>query len=47
MTKEETIKEILELKSKKSISQSDKLRIQLLQQELDKIDYENQNKKNI
>jgi hypothetical protein len=47
MSKEEITKEILGLKSKKVITQSDKLRIQLLQQELDKIDYENQNKKNI
>ncbi len=34
MNKEEIVKEILELKSKKVITQKDKLRIQLLQQEL-------------
>jgi hypothetical protein len=34
MSKEEITKEILELKSKKVITQKDKLRIQLLQQEL-------------
>lgn len=34
MNKEEIIKKILELKSKKIITQDDKLKIQLLQQEL-------------
>lgn len=38
MSKEEINKEILELKSKKVITQKDKLRIQLLQQELSKFD---------
>lgn len=36
--KEQIVKEILELKTKKTQTQSDKLRIQLLQQELDKLD---------
>jgi hypothetical protein len=40
MSKEEIIKEILELKSKKLITQKDKLRIQLLQQELGRFDGE-------
>jgi hypothetical protein len=43
MTKEEIIKEILELKSKKIITQKDKLKIQLLQQELGRLDNENKN----
>jgi hypothetical protein len=43
MTKEEITKEILELKSKKIITQKDKLKIQLLQQELGKLDNENKN----
>jgi hypothetical protein len=43
MTKEEITKEILELKSKKIITQKDKLKIQLLQQELGKFDNENKN----
>ena len=34
MSKEEIVKEILELKSKKVITPKEKLRIQLLQQEL-------------
>jgi hypothetical protein len=38
MSKEEITKEILELKSKKVITQKDKLRIQLLQQELGRFD---------
>jgi hypothetical protein len=38
MSKEEINREILELKSKKVITQKDKLRIQLLQQELSKFD---------
>jgi hypothetical protein len=38
MSKEEITKEILELKSKKIITQKDKLRIQLLQQELGRFD---------
>lgn len=40
MSKEEIVKEILELKSKKVITQKDKLRIQLLQQELGRFDGE-------
>jgi len=40
MSKEEIVKEILELKSKKVITQQDKLRIQLLQQELGGLDSE-------
>lgn len=40
MSKEEIVKEILELKSKKVITQEDKLRIQLLQQELGRFDNE-------
>jgi hypothetical protein len=40
MDKEEIVKEILELKSKKVITQKDKLRIQLLQQELGRFDGE-------
>jgi hypothetical protein len=40
MSKEEITKEILELKSKKVITQKDKLRIQLLQQELGRFDNE-------
>jgi hypothetical protein len=40
MNKEEIVKEILELKSKKVITQKDKLRIQLLQQELGRFDGE-------
>ena len=40
MDKEEIVKEILELKSKKLITQKDKLRIQLLQQELGRFDGE-------
>lgn len=36
--KEQILKEILELKTKKTQSQSDKLRIQQLQQELDRFD---------
>jgi hypothetical protein len=40
MDKKEIIKEILELKSKKVITQKDKLRIQLLQQELGRFDGE-------
>lgn len=40
MNKEEIMKEILELKSKKVITQKDKLRIQLLQQELGRFDGE-------
>jgi DNA polymerase IIIc chi subunit len=40
MTKEEITKEILELKSKKVITTKDKLRIQLLQQELWRFDNE-------
>lgn len=40
MSKEEIVKEILELKSKKIITQKDKLRIQLLQQELGRFDGE-------
>jgi hypothetical protein len=43
MTKEEIIKEILKLKSNKVITQKDKLKIQLLQQELGKLDNENKN----
>jgi hypothetical protein len=43
MTKEEIIKEILKLKSTKVITQKDKLKIQLLQQELGKLDNENKN----
>ena len=43
MTKEEITKEILELKSKKIITQKDKLKIQLLQQELGRLDNENKN----
>jgi septum formation topological specificity factor MinE len=38
MSKEEINKEILELKSKKVMTQKDKLRVQLLQQELSKFD---------
>jgi hypothetical protein len=38
--KEQIIKEILELKSKKVITPKDKLRIQLLQQELGRFDNE-------
>lgn len=38
MSKEEINREILELKSKKVMTQKDKLRIQLLQQELSKFD---------
>ena len=38
MTKEEILKEILELKSKKSNTPKEKLKIQLLQQELGKFD---------
>jgi hypothetical protein len=40
MSKEEIVKEILKLKSKKVITQQDKLRIQLLQQELGRFDGE-------
>jgi hypothetical protein len=40
MSKEKINKEILELKSKKIITQKDKLRIQLLQQELGRLDSE-------
>ena len=40
MSKEEINKEILELKSKKVMTQKDKLRIQLLQQELGRFDSE-------
>jgi len=40
MSKEEIIKEILELKSKKVITPKEKLRIQLLQQELGRFDNE-------
>jgi|688.fasta_scaffold34623_3 hypothetical protein len=40
MDKKEIVKEILELKSKKVITQKDKLRIQLLQQELGRFDGE-------
>ena len=40
MSKEEINKEILELKSKKVMTQKDKLRIQLLQQELGEPDIE-------
>jgi hypothetical protein len=40
MEKKEIVKEILELKSKKVITQKDKLRIQLLQQELGRFDGE-------
>ena len=40
MDKEEIVKEILELKSKKLITQKDKLRIQLLQQELGRFESE-------
>lgn len=40
MSKEEIIKEILNLKSKKVITQKDKLRIQLLQQDLSRFDDE-------
>jgi hypothetical protein len=40
MNKKEIVKEILELKSKKVITQKDKLRIQLLQQELGRFDGE-------
>jgi hypothetical protein len=43
MTKEEITKEILKLKSNKVITQKDKLKIQLLQQELGKLDNENKN----
>jgi hypothetical protein len=38
MSKEEINREILELKSKKVMTQKDKLRVQLLQQELSKFD---------
>jgi hypothetical protein len=38
MNKEEIIKGILELKLKKVVTQKDKLRIQLLQQELGRFD---------
>ena len=38
MSKEEIVKEILELKSKKDSTQKDKLRIQQLQQELGRSD---------
>jgi hypothetical protein len=38
MSKEEIVKEILELKSKKNSTQRDKLRIQQLQQELGRSD---------
>jgi hypothetical protein len=38
MSKEEIVKEILELKSKKDSTQRDKLRIQQLQQELGRSD---------
>jgi hypothetical protein len=38
--KEKIVKEILELKSKKVITTKDKLRIQLLQQELGRFDGE-------
>lgn len=38
--KELIVKEILELKSKKVITQNDKLKIQLLQQELGRLDSE-------
>jgi hypothetical protein len=40
MSKEEIVKEILELKSKKVITPKEKLRIQLLQQELGRFDGE-------
>lgn len=40
MSKEEINKEILELKSKKVMTQKDKLRIQQLQQELGRFDSE-------
>jgi hypothetical protein len=40
MTKEEITKEILKLKSNKVITQKDKLKIQLLQQELGRFDSE-------
>jgi hypothetical protein len=40
MSKEEIVKEILELKSKKVITPKEKLRIQLLQQELGRFDDE-------
>jgi hypothetical protein len=40
MSKEEIVKEILELKSKKVITPKEKLRIQLLQQELGRFDNE-------
>jgi hypothetical protein len=43
MTKEEITKEILKLKSNKVITQKDKLKIQLLQQELGRLDNENKN----
>lgn len=39
--------EILRLKLQKCHSTEDKLRIQLLQQELDKIEYEKKNTKNL
>jgi hypothetical protein len=40
MSKEEIVKEILKLKSKKVITPKEKLRIQLLQQELGRFDNE-------
>jgi hypothetical protein len=40
MSKEEIVKEILQLKSKKVITPKEKLRIQLLQQELGRFDNE-------
>ena len=40
MSKEEIVKEILKLKSKKIITPKEKLRIQLLQQELGRFDGE-------
>ena len=43
--KEKIIQEIINLKTEKTLESKNK--IQKLQQELDKIDYENQNKKNI
>lgn len=45
--KELILKEILELKTKKTLTQSDKLKVQKLQQELDNLDYEKKDTKNL